>query len=124
MEKQNLAVRRASLESRKMVLYVNRCDTNSVVQLFGAKVGNGGDFKFREFLKRRGVEWIDNVMRENRRIEGGWAKVLRHKGEVVGMCAGFNELNPDKSVKCWHELLYKDGHFVGKRTPKPVVDSK
>lgn len=124
LEKQNLAVRRASLESRKMVLYVNRCDTNSVVQLFGAKVGNGGDFKFREFLKRRGVEWIDNVMRENRRIEGGWAKVLRHKGEVVGMCAGFNELNPDKSVKCWHELLYKDGHFVGKRTPKPVVDSK
>ncbi len=108
----------------KLVLYVNRCDTNSVVQLFGAKVGNGGGFKFREFLKKREAEWIDDVMRENRRIEGGWARVLRDKGEVVGMCAGFDELNPDKSVKCKHELLYKDGRFVGKYTPKPVVDSK
>ena len=121
VEKQNLAVERASLESRKMVLYVNRCDTNSVVQMFGAKPGNSVNFKFREFLKKRGVEWIDDVMRENRRIEGGWAWVLRDKGEVVGMGTGFNELNPDKSVKSKHELLYRDGHFVGKHTPEPVV---
>lgn len=125
LEKQNLAVERAALESGKLVLYVNRCETNSVVQLFGVEGGNGRNFKFREFLKKRGAEWIDDVMRENRRIEGGWVNVLRDKGEVGGMSVGFRELNPDKTVKCNHELLYKGARFVEERTPKPVaVDSK
>ena len=114
--RQNLAVERALLESRKLVLYVNRCDTNAIVQLFGVTHGGDRNLRFRDFMRKRGVEWIDDVMRENRRIDGGSVNVLRDGEAVTGMRVIFKELSSDKSVRCEHDILYRDGCFIGKHT--------
>ena len=57
-------------------------------------------------------------MRENRRIDGGSVNVLRDGEAVTGMRVTFKELSSDKSVRCEHDILYRDGCFIGKHTPE------